>query len=349
MRIGIIGLGRIAMAMQDEWKTSAPRTHLQVWQALGVDVVAGCDLDAEKQQDFLARCPDAIVYGDYRQMLKNEKLDIVSICAYATTRCEMIEAACAAGVRGIWCEKAMAVSLAECERIERAVNRAGDIPVSISYIRRWSPKWRLARHLLEEGAIGSLESLNLHFSGNMIHTGTHGLDVLRMLAGEVKTVRAWLDRDATRSEQSGYRFGGDETLADYSGFALLEFESGVKAAIHGADKGYFRFELEILGSHGMIRVGNTQRELWQVAESAYIHGFDELMKVDWPGQLPGDAWIDLARELLTAVESGIPVCCGPDEGRAALAVALAMHESDVRGHVAFHPVDVDPQLVVESR
>jgi predicted dehydrogenase len=348
-RVAIIGLGRIAWGMQQDWKTTAPRTHIHAWQTLEECViVAGCDLEEEKCHAFAQEFPEASIYNDYEQMLKSEDIDLISICGWATQRAEMVLASINAGVRGIWCEKAMAVSLAECDKIGEAIEKSGT-KISVAYSRRWAKDWIVVKELLDSEEIGQLESINVHFNGNMIHTGTHAFDMLHFLAGKVKNVAAELQITDNRVEESGYRFSEDTLIQDYSGFSVMEFESGVKAIIHGSTKKYFRFEFELLGTKGLIRIGNTQHELWQVGESSYIRGFNELKKQDFPSYNGSNPWVATARELLTSIKNQSATSCGWQEARYALAMALATHQSHFCHGKKIKLEEVDSTLVVENR
>ena len=353
LRLALIGLGRVAWELENDPLRAKPCSHLGAWNALeGVELVAGCDDDEEQRAAFAEHHPQIPLYDDYRELLRAEKIDLVSICAYATERREMVEAASNAGVRGIWCEKAMAASLNEADAMEQTLERNGTAMI-VSFMRRWEPTYRQVHELLLEGAIGALESINVHFSGNMLHTGTHAFDVLHDWCGEVETVQAWLDTDEGRGEQSGYRFDEDDErhggFEDFGGFALIRFRNGIEAAVHGHDKEYFRFEFELLGSDGMIRVGNSQRELWQVTESHRFSGFKELERQPFPDPERGNMWQAAAADLLAAVTRGRRPRCGVREGRHSLAVALAMHHSHSQGN---RPVRLDEapiDLYVPSR
>ena len=354
LRVGLIGLGRVAWELEQDPLRHKPCSHAGAWETLpGVELVAGCDIDQEQREAFAQHFPETTLYEDYRTMLAQERLDLLSICAYATERREMVVAASEAGVRGIWCEKAMAASLAEADAMEEVLAR-NDTAMIVSFMRRWESRYRQVHQLLLDGAIGALESINVHFSSNMLHTGTHAFDLLHDWCGEVETVQAWLDTDATGGDQSGYRFDEERDeehkgFEDFGGFALIRFRNGIEAAVHGHDKGYFRFEFELLGSDGMIRIGNSQRELWQVAESHRFSGFKELEQVPFPDFEPGNMWSAAAEDLLAAVTSDRNPRCGIVEGRHTLAVALAMHHSHHQGN---RPVRLDEapwELYVPSR
>ena len=348
-RVGLIGLGRVAWELEQDPLRPKPCSHWGAWKERSdVRIAAGCDLDGDKRAAFAAANPGARVYADYREMLAEARLDLVSLCAYADRRAEMVVQAAQSGVRGIWCEKAMASSLAEVRLIEETLARTG-VRMIVSFMRRWAPSYRKATELLNAGAIGRPESVNAHFSSNMLHTGTHVFDVLRMWCGEVESVQGWLDESSARSEDSGYRFQDGEDLMDFGGFGLLHFANGVRATIQAGSKGYFRFELEVLGSRGMLRVGNSQQDLWQVAPSRRYSGFKELEPARFPPYPKVNMWRGACDNLIEAVRGSNAPACGAADGGRALAIALALHQSHREGNRPVAPGEVPLGLRVVSR
>ena len=66
------------------------------------------------------------LYRDYRQMLAEVQPDICIVATHPELHCEMVEAcAQAPATRAILCEKPMALSLEECERMIRACEKRG--------------------------------------------------------------------------------------------------------------------------------------------------------------------------------------------------------------------------------
>ena len=348
-RVGIIGLGRVAWLIERDPLRAKPCSHVGAWLARDdVALVAACDVDAERLAQFGNAFSVNALYTDYRAMLANESLDFVSICAYATERCLMVIAAAESGVKGIWCEKAAATSLQEMDQMAQALRTYGTQMI-VSYMRRWENRYRVVRGYIAAGGIGRLQTINVHFTGNMLHTGTHAFDLLRMFAGEAVTVQAWLTEDNGRPVQSGYRYEGDEVDEDYGGNAVIHFDSDIIATIHGETKDYFRFELELLGSHGMVRIGNTQSENWIVGDSTYSAGLLELQRGEFPAFQENNIWIAAAADLVRSCESGGEVACDVVDARAALAIALAMHVSHRRGHQVVDPRGISTEMAVRSR
>lgn len=348
-RLGIIGLGRVAWLLERDPLRTKPCTHLGAWlEREEVQLVAACDHDEQQRQSFAEFFPEVRLYADYREMLVAERLDLLSICAYATERCEMVLAATESGVRGIWCEKAMACSLAEADTMACALEDAGTQMI-VAFTRRWSLPYATVRDWLAAGRIGRLESINVHFSSNLLHTGTHAFDVLRLWCGEPTAVRAWLDADSGQAEQSGYRFDEENLIDDLGGLVLIDFPEGVRATVQARDKDYFRFEFELLGRRGMIRLGNEQRQLWLPGSSMHFAGFLELCAAEFPEPAPFNTWRAAAENLIGAMEGRTEPACGFADGREALAIALAAHVSHRQAGAPVAPGEVPVELRVPSR
>ena len=110
--IGSTGRGNYGHGLDVAWKNIS-----------GAGVVAVADDNSRGRESALKRLNCKKGYEDYREMLKVEKPDFISICPrHVDQRVPMIEAACESGVRGIYVEKPFARSMAECDQIQRHVN-----------------------------------------------------------------------------------------------------------------------------------------------------------------------------------------------------------------------------------
>ncbi|MXY44783.1 MAG: Gfo/Idh/MocA family oxidoreductase, partial [Dehalococcoidia bacterium] len=151
----------------------------------GVEFVAVADDDPDGLRDAGERTGAGSLYGDYREMLERERLDFVAVCPrWVGARTEMVIAAAEAGVRGIFCEKPFAATLAEADAMLEACERSGT-RVAVAH-RRANPYEQRAKAMVEEGAIGELQSLRAmgkcdHRSGaeDLIVLGTHMMDSMR--------------------------------------------------------------------------------------------------------------------------------------------------------------------------
>merc|ERR1712096_151935 len=107
-------------------------------------LVAGCDLSSSVlerfQEHWAEEWPDVATYTDHRQMLAEARLDIVTVATSDHKHADLVVDAAQAGAKGIFCEKPMATSMADADRMLSATD-ANDTILSIDHTRRWQPLW----------------------------------------------------------------------------------------------------------------------------------------------------------------------------------------------------------------
>lgn len=262
-RAAIVGLGAISRAHL--------RGYLAPVNATRIQVVAGADISEEARVRFTTDTGVEQTYADYREMLEHVAPDVLSICTWPPTHPDLVEAATAAGVRGIVCEKPMAVDLAGCDRMLAAAEEAGAILV-VGHQRRLQPKFTRARALIDDGAIGSPELLCGIAAGDLLTDGTHTVDALRFFAGDapVEWVMGTVDLRPREVKQENIGRSGFATQerpytvryghpVESGAIATLQFASGQRATLElgiCARPGYQRFTL--YGSDGAIKVSGDR-------------------------------------------------------------------------------------------
>jgi len=312
--------------LEDDPLEEKPCTHAGAYTAHAdrVRLVAAADTDTERLEGFSGRYGIEDTYEDYRKMLREVKPDIVSVCAYAPERHAMVMDAIGAGVRGVWCEKAFATSLAEAREMARAAGENGTALV-VSHLRRWSGEYERAKEIIDSGAIGRLTSLTAHFSGSLIHTGTHAFDVLLWFAGDAEWVEGTLEETS----------GGDlpwEIAEDPGGRAIIKFRNGAYASVHGEGRDYFNFEFEVTGTGGRVRIGNNRLlELHTPEADVNYTGIRELTRKPFPPVERKNIWAGALTNLMDVMEGRGVNMNGPEDGTRALEVALAIHKSSRAG------------------
>ena len=145
LKIGIIGTGGIAGA------------HLNSYKAIEeAEVVAGCDIVEGKAAEFFKRnnMPEVKCFNSKEEMLKNVKLDAVSICTYNSTHSECAVFALENGL-DVLCEKPMSVTIEQAVAMREAEIKSGKI-LSIGFQPRYDANWRKIREIIESGALGKI-------------------------------------------------------------------------------------------------------------------------------------------------------------------------------------------------
>jgi predicted dehydrogenase len=341
-RAGIIGTARVGSWYDDllgETPELIPSSHAGCYAAHPrTRLVAGSDLDPERLQRFGEKwdVPPASRYADYRAMLDAERLDVVSITtAWGHDHAAIAPQVLAGGARGVFCEKPIATSMAEADRIVEAV-RQGGVAFACAYLRRWNPRYLALRAALDRGVIGELRSITAIGVGNLMHTATHYADVMAYLAGDAPPAYAW-----GRIEPIPPDARSPTARVDPQGSGAIELQNGVRLFLEGISGGAITFLLS--GSEGRLLVINDARDaqLWrQPAGGSGRWLAPETLPL--PAQDRSPVLMAL-EDLVECMETGREPACSERHAARAMELCLALHASHRRdgGRVAFPLEDRD--------
>lgn len=281
-RAGIVGLGFIGAADQVSGDALGQRvedldgTHLVALQNHPqVEVVAGSSRDEGRRQRFAARS-GARTYADWRQMLADEELDIVSVATYTPVHAEITLACVERGVKVVYCEKPVASRVTEGDTMLRACEAAGTLLV-INHNRRFHADFRRLRDLVVAGGLGELTSAGVQWgSGRLGNVGTHMFDALYMLTGRrIEAVSGTLDL-AGKPDCRGAAF------SDPGGWGMLRLAGGLMATVDAADYGRMPPSITINGSEGRALAGmaEVRLEYWDGRHDAWPAPVGEKTSMD---------------------------------------------------------------------
>ena len=315
-RVGVIGCGGIS------------RAHANGHRAAGLPIVAAADISQEQVKKFATEYDVEKLYTDYREMLEQEDLDVVSICTWPPLHCEMTVAAAEAGVKGILCEKPMAVNLVEADKMIEACDKSGT-KLAIGHQRRFEAQYVKTKELIDSGAIGDLIQVHGCCGGDLLSDGTHNVDLLRFYASDspIQWVIGQMDAHQKRTRYGHY--------------------------IEDAAIGYFQFES---GVRGFIEIGGASLPGYQ---RAYIYGTDGRIEVNIPGnpavrarrkgdadwympELHGDNPFKLEiLALIECIEQNTEHILSGRQARRALEVLMAVFESSRRRALVKLPLEIE--------
>jgi predicted dehydrogenase len=269
LKWGIIGCGVIAPWHADSVVASA---H--------ADLHAVCDIDAPKGEAFAERYGGVSFYEDYRQMLQQAGLDVVSICTPSGLHAEMTVAAAQAGVH-VLCEKPMAITVPQMDAMMQAVEEAG-IKLEVIFQRRTYPTTQRVREAVQSGLLGQLTLADAYLKyyrspayyvsadwratwaldggGALMNQGVHGVDVLVWIMGDVHSVYAKAEAKVREIE------------VEDTSVALVTFANGAYGVIEGTTSSnpgepttfYFH------GEQGTIVLDDKGIQKWAVAEDRSV-------------------------------------------------------------------------------
>ena len=233
VRIGIIGCGGIANGKHMPSLKKQPNAEM----------VAFCDIIEERAQKALKEfgAEGAKCYTDYKELLKDETIDIVHVCTPNREHSFITVDALEAG-KHVMCEKPMAINGEEAQKMLDAARRTGK-KLTIGYQNRYRPdSWYLKR-ACEADELGEIYYAKAHAvrrrgvptwgvfideyeqgGGPLIDIGTHALDltlwmmnnyqpklvvgsVFKKLGGQKECGNTWGDWDAEKITVEDSAFG----------------------------------------------------------------------------------------------------------------------------------------------
>ncbi len=333
LRVGIIGTGK-KKERRDRFGFAMAYEHADAYQALdSCEIVACADLVEENARAFADTYEVEKIFLDYRAMLDEMRLDVVSICTWPRLHEPMVLDACRAGVRAIHCEKPIADTWGGVQRMARAAEQAG-VQLTFNHQRRYGTPFVLAKRLLDDGAIGQLVRLESD-PGNIYDSGTHYIDLFSFFNGEqrAKWVLAQIDY-----RQENLVFGAH---CENQNLVLTEYENGVFGLIMSGtgDSSPVGCVDKLVGADGVIEVGVTNGPALryrQAGEQAWV-------TVDTGGEsIHGPGFINRAiADVVTCLLEGRR--CQLDVRNALIAteIIFGAYESSRRhGRVDF-PLEID--------
>jgi predicted dehydrogenase len=249
-RGAIIGLGYIGGADQVSGDVLGQRvenldgTHYHAMDKHPrVELVAGSSRDSGRRERFEERA-GVRTYADWREMIESESIDIVSVATYTPVHAEPTIAAAERGIRAIYCEKPIAPTLVDAEKMIEACERNSSILV-INHNRRFKADFRRLKELIAAGELGELVSVTVEWpSGRLGNVGTHMFDAVRMVTGrEVEAVSASLDPSRAPDCR-----GPD--FRDPGGWGVLRLDGGIPVVFSAPSDSSAPPRLAVVGTKG---------------------------------------------------------------------------------------------------
>jgi predicted dehydrogenase len=173
-------------------------------KAEGSSLVAVMRRDRAKAEDYARRHGVPRVHSTADELVRDPEVNAVYIATPPSSHCELALRVAAAG-KPCLVEKPMAMTHAECVRMNEAFDAAG-VPLFVAYYRRALPRFREVRRLLDAGAIGPVTDVHVRISeplatgdaasgwrfdpavagaGLFLDLGSHCVDLLDLLLGPI--------------------------------------------------------------------------------------------------------------------------------------------------------------------
>src|SRR5262245_441056 len=314
------------------------------------EIVAVADEDEKGRTAAAARLKVPKAYADYREMLRQEKPEIVSVADRFLDAHRDMVIACAEAGASIFLEKPLSRTLLEADEMIAACDKH-HVKCAIAHQTRYSPRLKVVKQFIDDGKLGDLIELrgrgkeDARGGGqDLMVLGTHILDLMRLLAGEARWCFARVWQDGKKALPGDVRQGG-EGMGPIQGdriAATYGFDNGVTAtfgtfkATEGAGR---RFCLYVFCAKGAIDMttGSLPPVYWlddPTWMSAGSKANWQLITSAGPGQPEPLKYsgADLANrliaaDLMDAIEKDRQPLGSIHDGRASLEMILAVYES----------------------
>ena len=320
LRAGVIGVGTFGSL------------HAGMYAELeSTELVAVADIRAERVQYFTSQY-DVRGYTDYNELLKREKLDIVSVCTSDELHLEPVLAAAEAG-KHVLVEKPLALNISDCDAMIEATEKAG-VKLMVGQILRFDPRYYTARQAIVDGQIGD----PVHFFarrnnpiGNAIRLGNHTSVLFFLGIHDIDFMNWCVESNVERvyAESTSRSLRDMKTPDSY--LALIKFQNEIIASLEvswvlpQSFPGRLDAKFEAVGTEGTIFVDGSGQavEIHRSGESSCV---DVMYAPEIRGRHTGILRDEIMHFVECVQQDKAPAVTGRD-GRAAVELACAIAES----------------------
>lgn len=255
--IAIIGTGRAGMIHARNYQRHVP--HARVVAVSDPDPAAGARAADELGLDR--------AYTDHRELLKDPAVQAVVVVTPTKYHRGIVLDALAAG-RHAFCEKPMAMNVAECTDMLDAA-RASGLKLQIGFMRRFDAGFRRAKQLIDDGAIGDVVQVKSMSHGPSIPhpwmydiTASNGA-LAEVASHDVDTIRWLCGSEVARVHALAGNYRSPQARAEWPDFydtvlMTAAMRNGTIGCVDGAQGVRYGYDarVEILGTNGSIDIGD---------------------------------------------------------------------------------------------
>jgi len=333
-KVAIAGCGRIASLLENDPLREKPATHAGAFALHpATRITAACDVNPQRLETFGLKwgIPSPYRYRDYREMLRHAKPDILSVATWTDSHCDIVlEAAKTPSIKGIYCEKPIASSVKEADRMIAGCKKRG-IPLVIGHERRFDANFVAVKRMVEKKSLGALKTIfaqalslpmpplprKKYIGGTLLHDGTHLMDLILYFGGPARWVMGYDKRPH-----------GARNIETAAG-GIIGLENGVTVFVEGGgEREYFKFDLDLQFERGRILIGNSGIHLFASGASRHYTGFRELFPAPFPAPKKRvNSLVGGVAEVVRAIHGGREPVSSGREARDALRLIMAVYES----------------------
>ncbi len=330
IKIACIGCGGVAGGYGQE-----PGGHLNNLKKIeGVSVRGLVDINIEAARRRFTQFGGEYYTDDVQKVMKDTDVDAVLICTHHDSHASLIIQAAQAS-KHVFVEKPMAMTIEECEEIERVVKKAG-IKLQVGFRLRFAPIVREVKKRIEHPLVIVGQVMESPWEdhlwaqhpvkggGNVLSQGCHNFDLVCWLSGS--------------QPESIFAHGGTLTHKDTDIIdnivATIRFKNGSIGCVIQGDAGpsgyTSKFFFEVFG-------GDKTATLYDRCTKANLRGLDkerliidELSEAD---QVDPEGNLEELRAFIKMIREDLSSPCGVEDGKLATVLIHKAFESIATGKV----------------
>jgi predicted dehydrogenase len=298
---------------------------------MGLDLVGICDQRPESLELAAAEydIPIEKQFAHAVEMFRQARPECVIVSTTAPSHCEYTCAAAEAGARFILCEKPMATSLTQCDRMIRVCEERA-VKLAINHPMRFMEQYVESKNVARSEAFGGLTSVTV-VGGNvgLSMNGTHLFEMFRFMTDEAPVeVAGWLMPEKVLNPRGA-------EFEDHGGAVRVTTASGKRLYLElGSDQGHGMLII-LYGRYGRIIVDPFRGLLTFSAREDQYHDSPttqyNLPEVKTEQRIAAASAVEPSRRALEALLQGENFPTG-EQGRQAAEVLVAAYVSDENGH-----------------
>lgn len=321
------------------------------------EIIAFCDVNEAVCQQYKKEYQIPYIYTDYKEMLKNDEIDVVCVITPPFLHEQMVTDI-AKSKKHIICEKPIATNLIEADNMIAVCEKEG-ITLGVIFMYRFMKQALIIKDALDSGKIGRLLSVDCigksfrsdeyyasgkwrgtwsgEGGGSLISQTVHFIDLMLFIAGDVES----LSGDYMTTIH-------DDIEVDDMANAIFKFKNGAIGSVVSSTAirpGYPR-RLEIHGEKGTIILEEEKIIQWKIEgmnEDDYltkeiIDSGDTATKAGYVNYELHKLQIE---DFIEAIRNNRKPKIDGQEGRRALEFIRAIYISGMTGKKVQFPVEDD--------
>lgn len=315
------------------------------------DLVAVCDLDRARLEKAKAQYPEVTLYEDFEELLKDDRVDIISVCLPSAMHADFAVRAMKAG-KHVLVEKPLDITPERAALIEQARLETG-MTCGVVHQNRFSFNMQAIKRAVEEGKIGRIllgtfavkwyreqkyydrggwrGTWEMDGGGSLMNQAVHTVDLMQWMMGEVESVTSTMNI-------CNHNIQTEDLTA-----SIITFKSGATATFVSTTCAYpgISTEVDLYGTEGSIEADADVLKTWKMRDdedeeeeeemlARYGRGNRHAAQFE-PGALYGHRHV--VEDIILAVRDGRDPEVMPADAIRAVKIVDAVYRSAKQGGV----------------